>query len=155
MFKTLGIPGALSLLGGISLLMCAIPFVFLWQGDRIRANSKFCIAIRERREANAKKIEDQRRRRGSAAKMLSMAPTGGEKNKTIVGGTHAGVGGSSSSSGSLATTPGDSVGGVTVAGCGSGSSEPTAAHLTVPAVVRVRTEKLGSESGNSSDKEMA
>ncbi|KAK4458106.1 putative polyamine transporter, partial [Cladorrhinum samala] len=64
MFRTLGIPGALSLLGGISLLMCGIPFVFLWQGDRIRAGSKFCAAIRQRREADAQRVEDQRKSRG-------------------------------------------------------------------------------------------
>ncbi|KAK4175882.1 major facilitator superfamily domain-containing protein [Triangularia setosa] len=68
MFEQLGISGACSLLGGVSTLMCAIPFVFLWQGDRIRSNSKFCLAIRERKEEQQQKIEDQRRR--SQAKML-------------------------------------------------------------------------------------
>ncbi|KAK0706947.1 major facilitator superfamily domain-containing protein [Lasiosphaeria miniovina] len=63
MFTRLGISGACSLLGGISLLMCAIPFVFLWQGDRIRANSKFCLALRQRKEDMARRIEDQRTRR--------------------------------------------------------------------------------------------
>ncbi|KAK4184734.1 putative polyamine transporter [Podospora australis] len=62
MFEKLGISGACSLLGGISTLMCAIPFVFLWQGDKIRANSKFCIALRERKEKNAKMVDEQRRK---------------------------------------------------------------------------------------------
>ena len=44
--------------------MCGIPFVFLWQGDRIRVSSKFCAAIRQRREADAQRVEDQRKSRG-------------------------------------------------------------------------------------------
>ncbi|KAK3387557.1 major facilitator superfamily transporter [Podospora didyma] len=68
MFTRLGISGACSLLGGISLLMCVIPFVFLWQGDKIRANSKFCHALRQRKEEMARRIEDQRRRRRESGK---------------------------------------------------------------------------------------
>ncbi|KAK4205723.1 putative polyamine transporter [Triangularia verruculosa] len=68
MFEKLGISGACSLLGGVSTLMCVIPFVFLWQGDRIRSNSKFCLAIRQRKEEQTRKIEEQRRR--SHARML-------------------------------------------------------------------------------------
>ncbi|CAG9985059.1 unnamed protein product [Clonostachys byssicola] len=46
MFGRLGIAGACSLLGGLSGIMCFIPFVFIWKGERIRARSKFCIALK-------------------------------------------------------------------------------------------------------------
>ncbi|KAK3344363.1 hypothetical protein B0T25DRAFT_616029 [Lasiosphaeria hispida] len=62
--RPLGIAGACSLLDGVSLLMCGILFLSLWQGERIRTNSKFCIARRRRRrEEMARKIEGQRARR--------------------------------------------------------------------------------------------
>ncbi|KAF3766489.1 MFS general substrate transporter [Cryphonectria parasitica EP155] len=41
MFNRLGIDGACSLLGGLSCLMCVIPFVFIWKGERLRAGSRF------------------------------------------------------------------------------------------------------------------
>jgi hypothetical protein len=63
MFAQLGIAGACSLLGGLSMLMCIIPFVFLWQGEKIRANSKFCTALRARKEEMTRKIEEQKERR--------------------------------------------------------------------------------------------
>lgn len=50
MFRRLGISGACSLLGGLSCLVCIIPFVFIWKGERIRAGSRFCIALKERKE---------------------------------------------------------------------------------------------------------
>lgn len=62
MFKKLTIPGACSLLGGLSLLMCAIPFLFIWKGEKIRAGSKFCIALRERKIEMQRKVEEQRQR---------------------------------------------------------------------------------------------
>lgn len=62
MFARLGISGACSLLAGLSAGMCVIPFVFIWKGERIRAGSRFCIALRERKAEMARKIEDQRRR---------------------------------------------------------------------------------------------
>lgn len=49
MFQNLGISGALGLLGGLSLLLGATPFIFLWKGERIRAGSAFCIALKERK----------------------------------------------------------------------------------------------------------
>lgn len=55
MFRDLGIDGALGLLGGLSLLLGAIPFIFVWKGERIRAGSAFCVALKER------KLEMQRR----------------------------------------------------------------------------------------------
>lgn len=62
MFSRLTIPGACSLLGGLSLLMCAIPFLFIWKGEKIRAGSKFCIALRERKIEMQRKVEEQRQR---------------------------------------------------------------------------------------------
>uniref|UniRef100_A0A0B7JJH1 Major facilitator superfamily (MFS) profile domain-containing protein n=1 Tax=Bionectria ochroleuca TaxID=29856 RepID=A0A0B7JJH1_BIOOC len=46
MIERLGIAGACTLLGGLSGIMCLIPFVFIWKGERIRARSKFCIALK-------------------------------------------------------------------------------------------------------------
>ena len=42
MYGRLGVAWASSLLGFLSLGMCAIPFVFIKYGDKIRARSKFC-----------------------------------------------------------------------------------------------------------------
>ncbi|KAK4651284.1 hypothetical protein QC762_604840 [Podospora pseudocomata] len=114
MFEKLGISGACSLLGGVSTLMCAIPFVFLWQGDKIRSNSKFCLAIRQRKEEQQQKIEEQRRR--SQARMLERvsARAGGEK-QVVIQGKRVGSSGSDQSgsggmgegsSGSLGRLPG-------------------------------------------------
>jgi len=55
MFARLGISGGCSLLGGLSLLMCAIPFIFIWKGETIRQRSRFCIALKERKEEMARK----------------------------------------------------------------------------------------------------
>ncbi|VUC28822.1 unnamed protein product [Clonostachys rosea] len=49
MFRRLGIAGACSLLGGLSSIMCLIPFVFIWKGKEIRARSEFCIALKTQR----------------------------------------------------------------------------------------------------------
>ena len=54
MYKTLGISWASSLLGFLSLAMCAIPFAFIRYGDRIRANSKFCNELKARKLGTAK-----------------------------------------------------------------------------------------------------
>ncbi|KAL8634616.1 MAG: hypothetical protein Q9228_007794, partial [Teloschistes exilis] len=54
MYDTLGVAWASSLLGFISLGMCAIPFAFIKYGDRIRANSKFCQELRAKKEEYAK-----------------------------------------------------------------------------------------------------
>lgn len=67
LFRRLGIAGACSLLAGFAVLMCAIPFVFLWQGRRIRASSEFCTALRERKEEMARRVDAQRRRRSVRA----------------------------------------------------------------------------------------
>ncbi|KAK3196562.1 hypothetical protein K4F52_000444 [Lecanicillium sp. MT-2017a] len=67
MFKKLGISGACSLLGGISAVMCVIPFVFIWKGPSIRNRSRFCIALRERKEEMLRKEEENRQRAERAA----------------------------------------------------------------------------------------
>ncbi|KAK4453026.1 polyamine transporter 3 [Podospora aff. communis PSN243] len=79
MFTRLGIAGACSLLGGLATLMCIIPFIFLWQGERIRAGSTFCIAIRQRREEMDRKIDEQRKRR-------TLRLASGESSATMVAG---------------------------------------------------------------------
>ncbi|KAK3955878.1 major facilitator superfamily domain-containing protein [Pseudoneurospora amorphoporcata] len=71
MFHRLGISGACSLLGGMSLIMTMMPFIFLWQGEKIRRNSKFCLVLRERREEMERKIEEQRRRRTGVVSGIS------------------------------------------------------------------------------------
>ncbi|KAF4982496.1 hypothetical protein FZEAL_1889 [Fusarium zealandicum] len=62
MFRRLDIPGACSLLGGLSALMCVIPFVFIWKGPSIRARSRFCIALRERKEEMQRREDETRAR---------------------------------------------------------------------------------------------
>ncbi|KAF4460933.1 Polyamine transporter 3 [Fusarium albosuccineum] len=63
MFRRLNISGACSLLGGLSALMCIIPFVFIWKGPSIRARSRFCIALRERKEEMQRREDEARARR--------------------------------------------------------------------------------------------
>ena len=59
MFQRLGISGACSLLGGLSCLVCIIPFIFIWKGERIRAGSRFCTVLRERKAEMEKRVEEQ------------------------------------------------------------------------------------------------
>ncbi|OJJ05611.1 hypothetical protein ASPVEDRAFT_153797 [Aspergillus versicolor CBS 583.65] len=47
MFTNLGVPGACSLLGGLSALMSVIPFIFIWKGKEIKQRSKFCNMLKE------------------------------------------------------------------------------------------------------------
>ncbi|KAL6252679.1 hypothetical protein RBB50_000398 [Rhinocladiella similis] len=47
MFSRLGIAWACSVLGFLSMGMCLIPFAFIWFGDKIRDNSKFCKELKE------------------------------------------------------------------------------------------------------------
>lgn len=61
MFRDLGISGACSLLGGLTAGMCLLPFIFIWKGPSIRARSKLCIMLRERREKMAQKAEERLR----------------------------------------------------------------------------------------------
>ena len=62
MFENLGISGACALLGGLCGGMCLIPFIFIWKGPSIRARSKFCLALKERKEAMMRKEEEERAR---------------------------------------------------------------------------------------------
>ncbi|EFZ02209.1 MFS transporter [Metarhizium robertsii] len=62
MFRELGIAGACSLIGGLSAVMCVIPFIFIWKGPSIRARSKFCIALREQKEEMQRRADAQRAR---------------------------------------------------------------------------------------------
>lgn len=64
MFRRLGISGACSLLGGLSCLVCIIPFIFIWKGERIRAGSRFCIALKEQKEEMERRAEEQRCKEG-------------------------------------------------------------------------------------------
>jgi hypothetical protein len=66
MFQRLGISGALSLLGGLSLLLSAIPWVFLWKGERIRAGSAFCIALKKSKLEMERKAEQEEKERDDA-----------------------------------------------------------------------------------------
>lgn len=60
MFARLGIAGACSLLGGLSALVCVIPFLFIWKGERIRARSKFCIELKKQRDAREQRATASR-----------------------------------------------------------------------------------------------
>lgn len=66
MFRRLGIPGACSLLGGLSAIMCVIPFIFIWKGPDIRRRSPFCIALRERKEEMQRRADQERARKERA-----------------------------------------------------------------------------------------
>ncbi|KAI9158623.1 MFS-type efflux pump MFS2 [Paramyrothecium foliicola] len=61
MFNSLGISGACSLLGGLSALMCLIPFIFIWKGPMLRSRSRFCIALQEQKEELQRKADEERR----------------------------------------------------------------------------------------------
>ena len=65
MYRRLGVPWATSLLAFLSLGMCGIPFLFLWKGDRIRAGSKFCKFLKERKENEREELERERLRRAA------------------------------------------------------------------------------------------
>lgn len=52
MFQNLGISGACSLLGGLSVLMSIIPFILIFKGEKIRAKSKFCSALKMNRHGH-------------------------------------------------------------------------------------------------------
>ncbi|KAL8820768.1 MAG: hypothetical protein Q9223_001084 [Gallowayella weberi] len=58
MYAGLGIAWASSLLGFLSLGMCVIPFAFIGYGDRIRANSKFCRELKERKKRGLDNDDD-------------------------------------------------------------------------------------------------
>jgi hypothetical protein len=53
MYRALGIPWACSLLGFLSVGLCAVPFIFLKFGPQMRARSKFCQYLLKRKEEEA------------------------------------------------------------------------------------------------------
>lgn len=55
MYRRLGVPWACSLLGFLSLAMCVIPFVFIRYGNKIRASSKFCQYLLQKKREEAEK----------------------------------------------------------------------------------------------------
>jgi hypothetical protein len=63
MYERLGVAWAGSLLGFLSLLMCGVPFGFLYWGEGIRARSKFCIYLKEKKEEEMQKLRDEREKR--------------------------------------------------------------------------------------------
>lgn len=75
LYSKLGIQWACSLLGFISIGFCIIPFLFVRYGDRIRARSKFCQELAEKRrlmdEKDEKRRNRQARRRAREARSQS------------------------------------------------------------------------------------
>ncbi|MCJ1461433.1 hypothetical protein MMC07_000030 [Pseudocyphellaria aurata] len=63
MYRKLGIPWATSLLGFLSLAMTIVPFAFIKYGNRIRAGSKFCRELQERKQ----EMEEVRAQKESGA----------------------------------------------------------------------------------------
>ena len=61
MYDKLGVAWASTLLGFLSLAMSIIPFAFIRYGDRIRANSKFCQELKQRKIA----VEEEKAQRES------------------------------------------------------------------------------------------
>jgi len=60
MYNKLGVPWASSLLGFLSLAMCVIPWVFSWQGQRLRDGSRFCTFLKEKKANELAELERQR-----------------------------------------------------------------------------------------------
>lgn len=60
MYRNLGVAWASSLLAFLSLGMCAIPFLFMWKGDRLRAGSKFCTYLRENKAKEQAELARER-----------------------------------------------------------------------------------------------
>ncbi len=55
LYARLGVDWACTLLGVLSALMCLIPFIFIRYGAKIRANSKFCQELKQKKADNEKK----------------------------------------------------------------------------------------------------
>ena len=66
------------------MILAFVPLLFIWQGERIRAGSRFCIALRKRKEEMARKVEEQRARREAAEARLA-AGTGVLQEKNAGG----------------------------------------------------------------------
>lgn len=74
MYRNLGVAWATSLLAFLSLGMCAIPFIFLWKGESLRAGSKFSVYLKENKakeQAERARERAERIQVGRAAEMAS------------------------------------------------------------------------------------
>ncbi|KAI1609224.1 MFS transporter [Exophiala viscosa] len=78
MFSSLGIAWSCSLLGFLAMGMCIIPFAFLWYGDQIRANSKFCQQLKEMKEQEAAEWEETEREEAQNASEKAGRPSDGD-----------------------------------------------------------------------------
>ncbi|KAK3678751.1 hypothetical protein LTR78_001204 [Recurvomyces mirabilis] len=65
MYERLGIAWACTLLAFLSMIMAAVPFIFIKYGGQIRANSKFCQELKQKKEAKELKDREVRERRVS------------------------------------------------------------------------------------------
>jgi hypothetical protein len=70
LYDNLGVAWATSLLALLSLVMCGVPWVFLWKGDQIRASSKFCIYLKEKKRLEEEE-DDRLKQRGEQTSTLS------------------------------------------------------------------------------------
>lgn len=85
MFDKLGVAGACSLLGGVSILLGLVPFLFIKYGDKIRANSKFCQELAEQKRRLEEEDAARERRRAArerkASKMSGMTAIVNDEEK--------------------------------------------------------------------------
>lgn len=65
MYQKFGVAWACSLLGFVSLAMCAIPFVFIRFGDQIRERSAFCQQLKAQKREMLEEKEKEKQRRES------------------------------------------------------------------------------------------
>ncbi|KAG5928753.1 hypothetical protein E4U42_008080 [Claviceps africana] len=82
LFSQLGIAGACALTGGLSAVMCVIPFIFIFKGPAIRARSKFCIALREQKEEMQRRLDAERAESGAEQRRDTDAKKVGEEEKS-------------------------------------------------------------------------
>jgi MFS family permease len=68
MYNNLGVAWASSLLALLSLVMCVIPFIFMWKGYVLRAGSPFCLYLREMKEKEQKQLAIERAARALTEK---------------------------------------------------------------------------------------
>ncbi|KAF2274613.1 MFS general substrate transporter [Westerdykella ornata] len=61
MYRSLGVPWACSLLGFLSVALCAVPFVFLKWGHEIRRRSRFCQYLAKKKREEAEEREGTRK----------------------------------------------------------------------------------------------
>lgn len=72
MYRAMGVAWATSLLGFLAVALCVVPFAFLKWGSRMRANSKFCQYLRQKKKEEMEALE--RERRGSTELQVSVEP---------------------------------------------------------------------------------